>query len=217
MQNSTKVLPKLSREPQLANHLAAALEDQYERIRQVETDINPESAAFRRRWEKAFSTEAPIPQPQIDLLVVRDNTWLGIELKYIKYQRARKNRLVLPSYYEGIGQALALLRYGFDSVSLWHCFSSLIDRHDILYRADQTGALIQDLGLPIGYVTLIVEEEREEVNLRTAIVSHYPTELKIEDALPDPFSGTRTSPFRDRKEARRVREFIAQTRGILTV
>lgn len=215
MDTSIRALPKLLREPQLVKHLTVALQEQYQDLRRLEPNINPASAGFRRRWEKDFSVEAPLPQPEIDLLVIRRNQWIGIELKYLKYQRAGKSRLALPPYYSGIGQALALLRYGFDSVSLWHCFSSLVDEEDILKRAGQTADLIHDLTLPIGYVTLIAEDQ-DVVTFRTASVYRYPVRLVIEPGVPNPFLHGRPNPFRDEEDAKRIREFIAQARGILT-
>lgn len=217
MGDRKKARPHLLRETQLARYLATALQEEYAQLRRVERNINPQSAAFRRRWQEAFSVQAPLPQPEVDLLLVRRNEWAGIELKYLKYRASGKGKLALPPYYAGIAQALALLRYGFDTVSLWHCFSNLVPEQHILSRVDQTWALITELGLRVGYAILIADDINNLVSFKTAVLSHYPTELRIRDGVPDPFLQVPTNPLRDQVNAKRMREFIAQTRGILTV
>lgn len=60
----------------------------------------------------------PPLQPEIDMILCKDKTMMAIELKYFR----RKRRGLDHSFYEGIEQALALLRWGFDYVALWQLF-----------------------------------------------------------------------------------------------
>lgn len=65
-------------------------------------------------------------------------------------------------FYDGIGQSLSLLRYGFDYVALWHLFSSNIDQ----VRFDRYGAgtwwfIRNQLGLPLDFSYFKVDEHLE--------------------------------------------------------
>lgn len=79
------------------------------------------SKKFKKFWKtKNLSTlDIPPSQPEIDMIIVdNQNIWRAIELKAIK----KSNNSISPSYYTGIGQALAYHSYGMDEVALWHCF-----------------------------------------------------------------------------------------------
>jgi len=73
------------------------------------------SSKFREASKIAFGY-IPILQPEFDLIIKTKTGQLNaIEIKYL---RKPKNGYNIP-YYFGIGQALALSRFGFDHVGLW--------------------------------------------------------------------------------------------------
>lgn len=73
------------------------------------------SRCFKERVERELGY-MPILQPEFDIVFKTYSGELNaIEVKYLK--RSAKGQS-LP-YYHGIGQALALSRFGFDHVGLW--------------------------------------------------------------------------------------------------
>jgi len=131
-------------------------------------------------------------QPDIDILYVhpaRKNTIYAAEVKYFK---RRKQKVNYP-FYEGIDEALALLRFGVDRVSLWHYFEESIDVQEMKIRASNTRNLIERLGLPIGYKCsqLIVTREGTKENMYAAFF------------LPEP-----ENPYSGDPEARLLIEYI---------
>ena len=154
----------LRSERQLAVILANKLHSHYGY--EVFRNVNPASANFREYWAKWFSGEPLLPQPDVDLLVVDLGDLIAIELKYIVLSRQKGRRILKRRYYEGIGQVLALLRYGFERVQLWHCFDGSIDVAHIARFLENTYDLIYKLKLPIGYAALRVVEDQGEVLLK---------------------------------------------------
>lgn len=75
------------------------------------------SKPFRERLERQLGY-TPILQPEIDLCVLTNSDHLSaVEAKLFKGEMTFKT-----PFDEGIGQALALHRYGFDAVALWFLF-----------------------------------------------------------------------------------------------
>ena len=62
----------------------------------------------------------PVLQPEVDI-IVRDNKTGKLNAIEVKLFR-RKQRAYSKPFYTGIGQALALLNYGFDHAALWYLF-----------------------------------------------------------------------------------------------
>lgn len=94
---------------------------------------------------------------EIDLILVgRAGHLSAVEVKYFKLKKdGGFNR----PFYDGIGQALSLFRYGFDHVALWHLFPSDIDQS----RFDRYGAatwwfIRNQLKLPLDFSYFKVED-----------------------------------------------------------
>jgi hypothetical protein len=75
---------------------------------------------LKKQWHNAYGRPLEVPtslipplQPEIDMILCKGQSMLAIELKYFK----RKGNSLNHSFYEGIEQALALLRWGFDHVA----------------------------------------------------------------------------------------------------
>jgi len=90
-------------------------------FKEVFVNVNLASNKFYPHWKKWHGEPLPSAQPQIDLLLV-DNTLclLAAELKW--FRKTKKGQINHP-FYAGIGEALALLRFGFKVVSLWQFFN----------------------------------------------------------------------------------------------
>ena len=196
----------LRSERQLAVILANKLHSHYGY--EVFRNVNPASANFREYWAKWFSGEPLLPQPDVDLLVVDLGDLIAIELKYIVLSRQKGRRILKRRYYEGIGQVLALLRYGFERVQLWHCFDESIDVAHIARFLENTYDLIYKLKLPIGYAALRVVEDQGEVLLKEIHRSYGDPPLFEYDHPPDPRRFKASNPLCEEREAKRVREFI---------
>lgn len=154
----------------------------------------------------------PLAQPEIDL-VVRDmnDKLFGIEVKYLKFEI---NAIFPPrtdkSYYEGMGQALALLMFGFDCVSLWHCFddSEGGDPGSIERYSEATRNLVTINNLPINYFVLRITRRR---NVPEAVYLPLPRSQnkpwhELPSALP-PLHG-KENPFRSMPEVEKMRRFF---------
>ena len=86
---------------------------------------------FKAALETAFGY-LPVLNEVDMMLVGPEGQFYAIEVKYFAIRDGSFTR----PFYDGIGQALSLLRYGFDSVALWHVFAGGIDQA----RLDRYGA-----------------------------------------------------------------------------
>lgn len=204
-------------ERQLASRLATDLPEEYSSIRIARSNINMESRRFRKYWESAYPGEAPPAKPDIDLFVVQFNEFTGIELKNIRLLKANGRKVVSHPYYAGLGQALALLRFGFDFVQLWHCFRDEIPDKVIAKSMRDTWHLIYDLKLPIGFARLKVSERDRDFSVIEVHDSFGDPPLYEYDKPPDPTRFRAENPLRDTPEGQRIREFISHILQIPTV
>lgn len=131
-------------------HLAQILKRRMaSNFREVFVNVNLASNAFYPYWKKWHGEPLPSAQPQIDLLLVDTNlNLLGVELKY--FRQTKRGQINLP-FYAGIGEALALLRFGFWTVSLWHFFDKELDGEDYRRPYRNCELLVNHLQLPINY------------------------------------------------------------------
>ena len=181
-------------ELQLANILREKLAPSF---KEIHTNINLASNRFYPDWEKWHGQPVPSAQPQIDILLVDRSLWLlAAELKYF---RETPKGQIYPSFYAGIGEALALLRFGFKVVSLWHFFDEELEREDVrrLYRS--CDHLVSGLKLPVNYQPFTVYEVGADVEFRAL----YDSERK---ELPSAY-GT-PNPFYSDIDAMRVQDFL---------
>jgi len=87
--------------------------------------------------------------PDIDILAEREGRRVGIEVKYFR----------APSrFYEGLGEALALLSQGLDEVYLLHVFDSSVGEQtrELARRAAELVKLT-----PIGYMVMVGRSDPE--------------------------------------------------------
>ncbi len=155
----------------------------------------------------------PLAQPEIDF-IVRDtnNKLLAIQVKYLKFETNYifPNRPG-PTYYEGIGQTLASLDFGFDCVSLWHCFDFVDGSGDIggIQRyAEATHKLVTTLDLPINYYAVWIQRKKD---IKEALYLPLPRSAnnpwhELPPGLP-PLHG-KENPLRSISEVKKINKFL---------
>jgi len=163
---------------------------------EVYSRINLASRRYYEHWERWWVNEyPPYAQPDIDLLLVdRYRRLLAIEVKYFKPKQV--------TYYAGIEQGLALLNFGFFSVSLWHCFSDEISLGEIERCGYNTSELIRVLKLPLNFSAISVTKVGERFQFKE-IKPGFSSE---DSRLPSPY-GTK-NPLRNTERAKRAEEFL---------
>ncbi len=90
--------------------------------------------------------------PDVDVLYW-SRGYVGEPIIYaseVKYFRLRKNT-VYPAIYEGLGEALMLLTFGFDYVGLWHFFDPEIPSEIVTRYRDLTQNLLNFTNSPVNY------------------------------------------------------------------
>ena len=96
---------------------------------------------LRKQWHETYGRPLNVPtsltpplQPEIDMILCKGDTMIAVELKYFK----RRGRGLNHSFYEGIEQTLALLRWGFDHVALWQLFEESITPQELWFYGGWT-------------------------------------------------------------------------------
>ena len=132
-------------EDKLVRELAEQLKP---KAAQIWTNKKPSaSSRFRQRIEARLGY-IPILQPEIDMCVMSNGgKLLAVEVKLFKGDMTFRT-----PFYEGIGQALALQRYGFDAVALWFLFPQGASTTGINRYGAEAGSFIRnDLNLPLDF------------------------------------------------------------------
>lgn len=142
--------PKL--EDALVRELAAQLEPKATR---VWTNKKPSASPKFRAYIKEKLGYVPILQPEIDLCFLSSqNHLVAVEAKLFSGSELTYKT----PFYEGIGQALALHRYGFDAAALWFLFPEGVNTTGMnRYGAEAWSYIRNDLRLPLDFSYLAVE------------------------------------------------------------
>jgi len=131
----------------------------------VKTSVRVDRLHSKLKTEGALSSEEinikhPF-HPDIDILL-----WAkqysgepAIMAAEVKYFRLREGA-VYPNIYEGLGEALMLLTYGVDFVSLWHLFDQEIPSETVSRYRDLTQSLVAEAYTysPINYQSWLLPE-----------------------------------------------------------
>jgi len=144
-------------EDELVKKLAHKISSKYKNFY---TNRKPSSSSKCRNYLKIKLPHIPILQPEIDLILEsHDGQLYAAEVKLFKTEEVNFN---LP-FYLGLGQALALHRYGFDKASLFHLFlgKNLPARINI-YGPEIWAFIRNDLCIPLDYSYIWVEEKEME-------------------------------------------------------
>jgi len=208
-------------EPELVKILCKKLEEEgvffsRPKFNQVKGPVKPSSSKFYPEWERWYKKLYPHPtlgpppaQPDIDILITDNQLQLlAIEVKHmIPVVRTFFER----SYYEGIGQALALLELGFSYVSLWQCFDNAPAPRIVIYRK-LIQEVISELKLPINYKALRIVGVKEEgggQKVKFLDVTHVENFQRASEAdfRNLPYNGP-TNPLREKQEVKRKENII---------
>jgi len=151
---------------------------------------------------------------EIDMIVVGKQGHLSaIEVKCFTVSGGSFSR----PFYDGIGQSLSLLRYGFDHVALWHLFSGDIDQR----RLDRYGAatwwfIRNQTNLPLDFTYFKVDDHPETPQF---IVMQYQGPNTGADLLPIDSSNfvvtwKHPNPFLQTEEAKCLRAALVDALGV---
>lgn len=146
-------------EKQLVIELKNQLEPRFEKVW-----IHKKPSAskwFRNEVQKAMG-KIPLLQPEFDIIVKTKNDELNaIEVKYLTKFKKGYN---LP-FYRGIGQALALTRFGFNHVGLWFLIDAKINAEVVnKYGAQAWWFVRNELILPLDYSYFKITEKGGKVS-----------------------------------------------------
>ncbi len=146
-------MPRL--EDTLVRELAQKLAPKF---KQVFTNKKPSASQNLRERLEARLGYIPLLQPEIDLCFLDSKgSFTAAEVKVFT---GSEFSFKTP-FYEGIGQALALHRYGFDACALWFMFPGLEPPSGINKYGPEAWAFVQnDLGLPLDFSYFFVKETR---------------------------------------------------------
>ena len=147
------------------------------------------SKKFKRFWEAENLDPASIspPQPEIDM-ILEDNTgkMRAVELKVIR----KYGNSIRPSYYQGIGQTLAYLHFGFPQVALWQCFDGNTMEDSEIYEYNSA---FEKIVFPIKpyldttFFKIICTEK--ELRIQTRLFNNFKNTTWWEDGIGVPMNG----------------------------
>ena len=182
-------------------HLAHVLQEQLTpAFNKVYTNINLASNRFYPHWREWFGEPLPSAQPQIDILLVdKALLLLSAEIKF--FRKTKRNQNNHP-FYAGVDEALALLRFGFHVVSLWHFFDETLGTEEIMKNYKSCSSLIGALDLSLNY----------EAYLMTATetyVSFYQlSQFGISDERCLPNAYGKSNPLKSNIDAQRIQDIL---------
>lgn len=169
-------------------------------------------SGFKVELERRFGFLPVLNEVDI-ILVGKQGHLCAIEVKCFTVNGGSFSR----PFYDGIGQSLSLLRYGFDHVALWHLFSGDIDQS----RLDRYGAatwwfIRNQTGLPLEFTYFKVNDHPETPQF---IVMQYDGPNTGADLLPIDSSKfvvtwNHPNPFVQTEEAKCLRAALVNALGI---
>jgi hypothetical protein len=190
------------------NHPAGCLREMLApKFKEVYANVNLASHRFYADWEKWWGDSAPTAQPQVDLIFVSSDLRLfAVELKYY---RPGKNSPTNQSYYSGIDETLALLKFGFTCVSLWHFFDAEVPDEIMRSYVRDCNGLILGLGLRINYKAFRVHG-RQEADFKGIMP------MSKMEVQPDFSTYGTSNPLVDNTYAKKAADFIRRALRIPT-
>ena len=194
-------MPVFSDENELATHLQTTLKPRY---KEVYANVNLASHRFYQDWEKWWGTNPPIAQPQIDLILVSSD--LRLHAVELKYYRPTKTAPANWPYYSGIDEALALLKFGVFSSSLWHFFDFDVPEDTMKSYFRDCWEMITALGLRVWYKAFRVHTPQDIKEM---------ARMSYTEQTPD-FTPYSSNPLVNNTHAMRAADFIRKALHIPT-
>jgi hypothetical protein len=107
--------------------------------------------------ESIYGGLFPPFQPDVDILFRKGDDIRAVEVKVFHLNAAKT---LSRSYYEGLDQALALLRLGFNRVALWHIFDMDIELVKFVsYGSSMQIFVRQQLRLPLDFTAMYIAKD----------------------------------------------------------
>ena len=143
-------------ERQLVEKLSQKLRYKFERI---EIHRKPSASPKVKNYLRNELGYIPILQPELDMIFWdRAGRFSAVEVK--AFNPVEDNRT--HPFYEGIGQALALHRFGFDHVALWFMFLDVDINRMNQYGAEAWTFAQRDLKLPLDFTYFRVIKKSDD-------------------------------------------------------
>jgi len=158
--------------------------------------INLASYKMDEHFEKWFKTKLPLlTQPEIDIITCEEQ---GRKLRAheVKYFRA-VDKGINYGFYEGLDEALALLRFGFDDVALVHIFDEEISAEQMNDYAKEMQKLLEATNSPVHYDYYLLKSDKS-----------------FDKQYIYNFKATRSNPFLYDENSRKI---ISLIRGLLRI
>jgi len=144
----------------ITKELARRLQGKFPEFQIYANKCPSRSKKVKGMWNELFHEPCPPLQPEIDIIILEPSNphilplrpkIRAIEVKYFNKDRGAINQ----SFYVGIEQSLALLKWGFDNVALWQLFDETCTLDDIRNYGCKTWTYIHVLlGLPIEFTPI---------------------------------------------------------------
>lgn len=214
--------------PKMENVLAKEFKKRFEQTDEPKFDKiyvskRPfQASKLKKLWHEMYGRPLNVPislvpplQPEIDMILCKGNELTAVELKYFW----RKGRGLNHSFYEGIEQTLALLRWGFDHVALWQLFEEKISKEELWFYGVWTWNFLHakpeqlGLNLPIEFTFYIVQKVDNGYDFRPVNPVRKGGKFGLVCALPPYHPDFRIhakykNPLLIRADVRRLREMM---------
>ena len=171
-------------------------------LAEIWKDLNPRvkvnlaSYKIDKEFEKWFKTTfTQLPQPEIDIITCQDAGRI-LHAHEVKYFRMTESGVNYP-FYEGLGEALALLRFGFDGVTLLHVFDENIPIEQMNDFAKNMWNLLNQLQMSIFYEYYLARSDK-----------------KFDPQYAYTFKAPKLNPYLYNEESRKT---ISVIRGLLRI
>lgn len=165
------------------------------------------SPKFREEIKYRLNGYLPILQPEIDMCIrLNDGQLVAVEAKLFKGDLTFST-----PFYEGIGQALALHRYGFDAVALWFLFPEGKETKGMnQYGAEAWCFVRKDICLPLDFSYFSAKQEGDHRVFEVMQYDGRQTGFKIR-SIDDPLfklSWRYPNPFKGKPIQKALRETL---------
>jgi len=184
-----------------------------------------QAKSLREKWFEIYGkplkvNQSLVPplQPEIDMIFCKGKKMMAVELKYFQHKGSGLNH----SFYEGIEQALALLRWGFDYVALWQLFEHpSISKDELWFYGGWTWSFLHaspqlgGLNLPLEFTFMLVRKSNHGYDFNPVQPHRINGSIRLEVLIPpyDPRFEIRTphkNTLLDCPEVIRLRKMLEE-------